>query len=116
MRNLLKTSLSPKHSAQNVLYALDDAQSVATDMEPSANSLEQSIRNSDVGLDVPRYLPHSRTLVNHGSSSFSSSLTDGEQQASSSFSSGSKVSIEYDVFSDISLCSVRSIIAESITE
>lgn len=107
MRNLLKTSLSRKHSASS---AVDDAESVATGIVPPANSLDQSIGNSDMGLDVPRYLPQSQTLVNHGSSSFSSSLTDEEQQASS------KASIENDVVSDISLCSVGSIFTESITE
>lgn len=112
MKNLLKTSLSPKHSAQNVLYAVDDAESAGTGMITPANSLEQSIGNSEMALALPRCLPRSRILLNHGSSSFSSSLTDEEQQTSSSFSSGSKVSIEYDVCSDISLCSVRSIITE----
>lgn len=111
MRNLLKTSLSPKQSAQDILGTVDDVESVSMrGPSPAAESLEpleQTVGNGD----VRRFRLPSRTAANYRSSSFSSSLTD-EEQASSSFSSGSKASVEYDIFADFSSCSVRSIITE----
>lgn len=110
MKNLLKTSLSPKQSMHNV-FGTVDAEAVAICMVPSTDILDPHVSRVDILREKRPFLP-SRALMlelkGAGASTSSSSLTD-EELASSSFSSGSKASTEYDIFADFSSFSIRSI-------